>query len=55
MYAQHGLHLTWTGIEYGFSSTTRDRTTAEFYAKVKVSDMASTLIEVQMGSIRCGA
>ena len=41
---------TWAGIEYGFSSTTRDHKTAEFYAKVHKPDQASTLIEVHMGS-----
>ena len=40
------------GVEYGFSSTTRHRGTAEFYAKVSKKEQASTIIEVQMGSSR---
>ena len=43
------------GVEYGFSSTTRKRGTAAFYAKVGQAEHASTLLESQMGMVNRGA
>ena len=43
------------GVEYGFSSTTRNRGTANFYAKVKEHDVASTILETRMGMTDRGA
>ena len=43
------------GAEYGFSSTTCDLKTARFYAKTDKADVASTVIEVEMGQIDRGS
>ena len=43
------------GVEYGFSSTTRKRAQATIYAKESRADMASTLLEAQMGMVDRGA
>jgi hypothetical protein len=42
------------GVEYGFSSATRELKTARFYAKTSKADVASTVLEVQMGQIDRG-
>ena len=43
------------GVEYGFSSTTRERKIAVHYAKVEKGETASTVLEAQMGMIDRGA
>ena len=43
------------GVEYGFSSTTRDRATAVFYAKETDALVASTILKAQMGMVDRGA
>ena len=43
------------GVEYGFSSTTRKRETAIFYAKTNEAEVASTVLEAQMGMVDRGA
>ena len=43
------------GVEYGFSSTTRKRETAIFYAKADKAEVASTVLEAQMGMVDRGA
>ena len=37
------------GIEFGFSSTTTDRSVAAFYSKAEREGTASTIIEAQQG------
>ena len=43
------------GVEYGFSSTTRKRDVAAFYAKVGEAQHSSTLLEAPMGMVNRGA
>ena len=43
------------GTEFAFSSTTRSRRQAEFYAKVDDDARASTLLETRMGMVDRGA
>jgi hypothetical protein len=43
------------GVEYGFSSTTRKRETAIFYAKSSEANVASTVLEAEMGMVDRGA